>query len=189
MKILDRIGLVLFSIIILVISLSLCIIISGWLDLDIVIEMLEFLTTNEIPAKVTVGISILLILLALKCIFLNEDSKDKSSSKDGILLENESGKLLVSKDTIESLTNSVVKNFETAETVMTKVAFDEENKLSVYITLYVYPDAIIKDLTLKLQNDVRVAIKKSLDIDVKSVNIKIKNINIKKEKVIKEEEM
>lgn len=189
MKILDRIGLVLFSVIILVISLSLCIIISGWLDLNIVTEGLEALVTNETSAKIAIVVSILLILLALKCIFVSDNSKDKSSSKDGILLENESGKLLVSRDTIESLTNSVVRTFESAETVMTKVSFDEENKLSVYITLYVYPDAIIKDLTIKLQNDVKTAIKKSLDIDVKAVNVRIKNINVKKEKVVKEEEM
>ena len=48
-------------------------------------------------------------------------------SREGILLENDNGKLLVSRDTIESLTNAVVKSFETAENTMTKVEVDNEN--------------------------------------------------------------
>ncbi len=187
MKVLDKIGLVLFSIIILVISLSLCIIISGWLDLEIVIDGLEYMVINEITAKTTATISMLLVILALKCIFFNADAKENKNSKEGILLENENGKLLVSKDTIESLTNSVVRNFETAETVMTKVDLDEENNVRIYITLSVHPDAVIKDLTTKLQNDIKSAVKRSLDLDVKAVNVRIKNINMKKENTIKEE--
>jgi len=187
MKILDRIGLVLFSIIILVISLLLCIVISGWLDLEFVIDGLEYIVTNEVAGKVTVGILFIFIILALKCIFFNSDVKENSKTKEGILLENENGKLLVSKDTIENLTNSVVKNFETAETVMTKVDLDEENNVKIYITLSVHPDAIIKDLTTKLQSDVKSAIKRSLDLEVKAVNVRIKNINVKKENIVKEQ--
>jgi len=187
MKILDRIGLTVFSIIVLLISLSLCIIISGWLDLELVTHGLEYIVTNETTTKITVGISIILIVLALKCIFFNSDSKENLKNKEGILLENENGKLLVSKDTIESLTNAVVKNFETADIVMTKVDLDEENNVKIYITLSVQPEAVIKDLTAKLQNDVKAAVKKSLDLDVKAVNVRIKNINAKKENIIKEE--
>lgn len=189
MKVLDRIGLVIFSIIVLAVSLTLCIVISGWLDLVIITDGLKYISTTEVPAKITVGIAFVLIILALKCIFFNSEEKDKLKVKEGILLENENGKLLVSKDTIESLTNSVVKNFETAETVMTKVDLDEENNVKIYLTLSVHPDVVIKELTAKLQNDIKSAIKKSLDLEVKAVNVRIKNINAKKENVIKEEQV
>lgn len=181
MKILDKIGLVLFSTIILLISFALILTISGWLDLDLVIDSIEYITTESIASKITFGIAVLLILLAVKCIFLNSDTKSTSNLKDGILLENDNGKLLVSKDTIESLTNATVRNFETAQNVMTKVELDNENNVSIYITLFVYPDAVIKDLTISLQKDVKETIKKSLDLDVKDVNVRIKNITIKKE--------
>ena len=147
----------------------------------------EYIVTNEIAGRITVAILFIFIILALKCIFFNYDSKENSKAKEGILLENENGKLLVSKDTIESLTNSVVKNFETAETVMTKVDLDEENNVRIYITLSVHPDAIIKDLTNKLQNDVKTTVKRSLDLEVKAVNVRIKNINAKKENIVKEQ--
>lgn len=181
MKVLDKIGLVLFSTLILLGSLVAVIAIAGWLDLNLIIEAVEYGITDDVVSKVIFGISIVLILLAVKCIFLNSDTKSTSSTKDGILLENDNGKLLVSKDTIESLTNAVVKNYQTAQSVMTKVDLDNENNVSVYITLFVYPDAIIKDLTVSLQRDVKATVKKSLDLEVKNVNVRIKNITAKKE--------
>ncbi len=186
MKFLDKFNLVIFSIIILILSLIMCILSFGWLDLNVAMEGVEFLITDTIARGITLGVSIVLILLAMKSIFFNSFSKDKVSSKDGILLENDSGKLLVSRDTIESLTNAVVKSFDSAENVMTKVDVDEENHVKIYITLYVYPDAVIKELSNKLQSNVKDTIKKSLDLEVTEVNIRIKNISVKKEPNIKE---
>ena len=173
MKILDKIGLVVFSTIILLVGVVAILTIIGWMELELII--------GEIASKITLGVSIVLILLAIKCIFLNSDTKSTSNGKDGILLENDNGKLLVSRDTIESLSNAVVKNYETAQNVMTKVELDNESNVSIFITLFVYPDAIIKDLTISLQKDIKETIKKSLDLEVKDVNVRIKNIASKKE--------
>jgi len=186
MKIIDKFNLVLFSIIILALSLVICILTFGWLDFNLAIDGINYVVTNEVGSKVLVGVAVILILLALKSIFFNSFSKEKMQSKEGILLENDNGKLLVSRDTIESLTNAVVKSFETAENAMTKVEVDEESKVKIYITLFVHPDAVIKELSVKLQNDVKSTIKKSLDLDVTEVNIRIKNIAVKKEPTIKE---
>ena len=181
MKILDKIGLVLFSSLILLGGLAVLFTISGWLELGIVLDAIEFIITGEVAARVKFVITVLLILLAIKCIFLNSDSKSTSNLKDGVLLENDNGKLLVTKDTIESLANAVVKNYETAQNAVTKVELDNESNVSIFITLFVYPDAVIKDLTVSLQKDIKETIKKSLDLEVKDVNVRIKNITPKKE--------
>ena len=181
MKILDKIGLVLFSSLILLGGLAVLFTISGWLELGIVLDAIEFIITGEVAARVPFVITVLLILLAIKCIFLNSDSKSTSNLKDGVLLENDNGKLLVTKDTIESLANAVVKNYETAQNAVTKVELDNESNVSIFITLFVYPDAVIKDLTVSLQKDIKETIKKSLDLEVKDVNVRIKNITPKKE--------
>ena len=186
MKGLDKFNLVLFSIVILSLSLVICILAFGWLDFNLAIDGITYVVTNDIGSKVLVGTSIILILLAIKSIFFNSFSKEKMQSKEGILLENDNGKLLVSRDTIESLTNAVVKSFETAENAMTKVEVDEESKVKIYITLFVHPDAVIKELSTKLQTNVKDTIKKSLDLDVTEVNIRVKNIAVKKEANIKE---
>ncbi len=181
MKILDKIGLVLFSSLILLGGLAVLFAISGWLELGIVLDAIQFIITGEVAARVTFVITVILILLAIKCIFLNSDSKSTSNLKDGVLLENDNGKLLVTKDTIESLANAVVKNYETAQNAVTKVELDNESNVSIFITLFVYPDAVIKDLTVSLQKDIKETIKKSLDLEVKDVNVRIKNITPKKE--------
>lgn len=186
MKILDRIGLTLFSIIILLISLTICVTISGWLDIAIIEDVVEYVLTNTIPARVAIVVSVILGILAIKCIFFNSFTKDADKAKSGILLENENGKLLVSKDTIENLANSVINNFPSAENVITRVDADATNNLSVFVTLSVYSDAVIKDLTTKIQKDVKEAIKNSIDLDIKEVNVRIKNITPRKEETEKE---
>ena len=185
MKGLDRFNLILFSIIILVLSILGCFLQFGWINIDLATDGISFLLENNVAGKVTLGLAIVLILLAVKSIFFNSYASE-SQGKDGILLENDNGKLLVSRDTIESLANTVIKSFDSAETVMTKVEVDEESHIKIYITLSVHPDAVIKDLSAKLQSNVKEAIKKSLDLDVAEVNIRVKNISVKKEPQIKE---
>ena len=180
MKGLDKFNLVLFSIIILVISVLISFLQFGWIDVNLACNGISFLVDNSVAGNISLGLAIVLILLSIKSIFFNSYSSE-SQGNDGILLENDNGKLLVSRDTIESLTNAVVKNYETAQNVLTKVELDSDNNVSVFITLFVYPDAVIKDLTVSLQNDVKSTIKKSLDLDVKDVNVRIKNITAKKE--------
>jgi len=181
MKVLDKIGLVLFSIIVLLLSVVLCITIVGILDLELVNEAVEFITTDDITSKVVFGVSVVFALLALKCIFFSSSSSKEKKGKGGILLQNDNGKLLVSRETLESLTNSVVKNFEAAQSVMTRVDVDEQSNLKIFITLFVYPDAIIKDITAQIQKDIKETIKNSLDLEVSEINVRIKNIADKKE--------
>lgn len=181
MKFLDRLGLVIFSIIILALSLILCFVISGWLDIAVIEGGLESLLISTTAAKISIVISVLLSLLALKCIFFNSFVKENQKSKEGILLENDNGKLLVSRDTIENLANNIIRNFPSAENVTTRVEVDSENNLSIFVTLSVYEDAIIKDLTAKIQKDVKEAIKKSIDLEIKSVNVRVKSLSVKKE--------
>jgi len=181
MKIFDRIITVLFSIVILLLAVVLCITIVGLLDIGLVTEGIEFILTEEVATKVTFGISILFILLAIKGIFFNSSLAESSKAKAGILLQNDNGKLLISKDTIESLTNSVVKNFEAAQSVMTRVDVDDNSNLRIFITLFVYPDAVIKEITAQIQKDIKATIRNSLDLEVNEINIRIKNIASKEE--------
>ena len=123
-------------------------------------------------------------MLAIKCIFFDSSAKEKEESKNGILLENSNGKLLITKETIENLVNAVVKGFDSAEEVTTRIELDKENNLSVFVNLVVKENAVIKELTTNLQNKIKDTIKKSSDLDVKEVNIKVKNIEPVKENTI-----
>lgn len=185
MKILDKINLILFSTIILILAVCLCVVAFEWVSIDVVNGWLETAFTNQTGKYIILGVSILFILLAIKSIFFNSFSKAETG-KDGILLENDDGKLLVSKDTIENLSTAVVKSFQSAENTITKVTVDQENNVRIFVTLFVYPDVVIKDLSANLQTKIKETIKKSLDLDVKEVNIRVKNVAAKKEPTIKE---
>ena len=184
MKIVDRISLVIFSIVILALSLVTGFVMAGWLEIDLISEWTVKILTNNVAGPIVFGLAIIFSILSVKCIFFSANSKEKS--KEGILLENENGKLLVSKDTVENITTSVIKNFESVENSTTRVDVDNENKISIFITLSVYSEAIIKDLASKIQSDVKEAVKNSLDLEIKSVNVRIKNVTAKKENIVKE---
>mgnify|MGYP005800205489 CR=1 FL=1 len=184
MKPVEKISLVLFSSIILIISVILCLTIFGWITTADVGKIIEIAITNNVTSKIILAISIICILLAIRCIFFDSSSSEKEEYKNGILLENSNGKLLITKETIENLVNAVVKGFDSAEDVTTSIELDKENNLKVFVNLSVKENAVIKELSTNLQNKIKETVKQSSDLDVKEVNIKVKNIEPTKDEII-----
>ena len=186
MKSSSKIALVLFANLILIFCIVLCLMIFGWLDPVLVTGFLEYLTAMPTVSNITLVVSILLMLLAIKCIFFDNYDKNNMESKSGILLANQDGKLLISKETLENLIINVVKGFEAAQNAQTKVIFDKENNIIVYLTLFVEPNTVIKELSLNLQNRIKEEVKKASDLEVKEVNITVRDIAPVEEKKIQE---
>ena len=183
MKFLDRLALAIFSIIIFVLAVLLCLLMFNWFDVGLVMSALEYLKSNEIASNITIGVSVVLLLLSLKSMFFESYSKEDDQTREGILLENDNGKLLVSRDTLENLATSVVKTCDNVENVVSRVILDKENHLVIFVNLLVKSDAMIKDVSYGLQEKIKQTIKDSLGLDVKEVNIKIKNITNEKNEV------
>lgn len=183
MKTIEKITLVLFSTLMLIISVILCLTIFGWIDTADIGNVLNIAISNNVSSNVILVLSIIFILLAIRCIFFDSSSKEKEEYKNGILLENVNGKLLITKETIENLVNAVVKGFDSAEEVTTQIELDNENNLKVFVNMSVKENAVIKELSTNLQNKIKEAIKKASDLEVKEVNIKVKNIEPVKEDV------
>ena len=78
MKFLERFTLIVYSFIILLISVVLSLLIFNWIDFDVVMEMLKALVTGDLSSKITLGVSIVFILLSLRCIFFDPKIKRKS---------------------------------------------------------------------------------------------------------------
>ena len=172
MKVLDKIGLVLFSTLILISSVLLCLMIFGWLDINLVTDIVKQALSDQVTSNVLLGLSVVFILLAIKCIFFDSSSKEKNS----ILLENSDGKLLITRDTLENLVDGVVKGFSGAEDVTSKVEVDQESNVRVFVNLEVKENVVIKELSANLQTKIKQVIKKTSDLEVKEVNIKIKDV-------------
>ena len=176
MKILEKITLIIYSNIMLILSIILCLLVFGWLDMNVVGNIVKGIITQDTSSKIVLGASVVFILLSIKCIFFDATSKAQIKERQGVLLENESGKLMISKETIENLVNSVALNFESAEQVVTRVELDKENNVKVYANLIVNSDVVIKELSANLQSKIKEKIKVATDLEVKEVNITVKKV-------------
>ena len=176
MKTIEKITLVLFSTLMLIISVILCLSIFGWIDVEFIGIIINNAISNSVTANILLVLNIIFILLSIRCIFFDSSAKETEEYKNGILLENSNGKLLITKETIENLVNAVVKGFDSAEEVTTKIELDKENNVIVFVNLVVKENAVIKELSTNLQNKIKETVKKSSDLEVKEVNIKVKNI-------------
>lgn len=89
MKILDKITLVLFSIIILTLSIVIILLMFGWINFYALSTLYSEIIANSIASNVIIGVTIVCALLSLKAIFFGSTN---AVSGEGILLENEARK-------------------------------------------------------------------------------------------------
>ncbi len=176
MKILEKITLIIYSNIMLVLAIILSLLVFGWLDIGLVGDIVTKIVVGETSGKIVLGLSVIFILLSIKCIFFDSTSREQIKERQGVLLENENGKLMISKETIENLVNSVALNFQSAEDVTTRVVLDKENNVNVFVNLIVNEEAIIKDLSANLQAKIKEKVKTATDLEVKEVNITVKKV-------------
>ena len=186
MKILDKIGLIIFSNFILIISVILCLLIFGWLSPETVYDVTKIALNDPVTTNVVLAIAIICIILAIKCIFFTSEDKQINGIKDGIVLQNTDGNLVISKSTLEELVNSIVRGFDSAENVTSRIVLDEEKKIIVHVLLSVKENAVIKELSNNLQTKIKSAIKKTSDLEVKEVNISIKELRAEENKTIEQ---
>ena len=183
MKIFEKITLLIYSNIILISAVILILMLIGVLDTELVSLVINRITEGDTSKAIVIGINILFILFSIKCIFFDKNSKRQINESQGVILENESGKLLISRETIENLVNSVAINFESTEDVTTRIEVNKENQVRVFINLVVSSNVIIKELSANLQNKIKEKVKIATDLEVKEVNINIKRVAQKKDLV------
>lgn len=182
MKILDKIILVIYSMIVLLESVIAIFLIFGWTKVETLVLITKDVLNNYVAYNIVFALSIIFIMLSIKTILFSSSKEKKDESKkqdklgDGVVLENDEGKLLISRDTIEKLASDVVRNFKNVQDFRTKVVIDAKNNIAIIIELQILQDTVIHDLNTNLQMQVKENIKKVTDLDVKEVNIKVKNI-------------
>ena len=176
MKKISKLVLVLFSVIILIIGVVVNLLVIGWLEYGTAFGIIQKLLTTAPQNKIILGITELCMLFAIICIFADSGNKEETKSGRDVLMQNDNGKLIISRDTLENLVNAVVREFPWAKEAHTRIALDEQNNVAVLVDLTVTKDVIIKELTLNMQNRIKEAIKKTSDLEVNEVNVRIKNV-------------
>lgn len=173
MKFLERFALVVYSYIILVLAVILSLLIFNWIDFEVVTAMVQALITGTVSSKITLGICVAFILLSIKCMFFDERSKEVVKESQGILLKNENGQLLISKETIDNVVKNTVSGFENVKDCNSKIEVNEDNQIKIYLYLLVNENVVIKELAGNLQTKIKGEVKKVSDLDVQEVNVKI----------------
>lgn len=174
MKKLDKVILVLFSVIIFLQSILIIFLIFGWLDMNVVGHFFELTLTKSETSKIVLSFTVVCFLGAIKGIFF--ESSNKSKKTNGVLMQNDNGKLLISKTTIENIVITVIREFKNVEDISVLTDNDALGNLIINVNISVGKDVIIKELTVNIQNRIKEALKKTSDLDVKEVNVKIKNL-------------
>lgn len=174
MKAFKKLSLILFSICLFAISIFVFLITIQVIDSEELVSIAE--TLNEYAAVVVIGC----ILMCVWTAFVTFKRSSRTSADNGILLENEHGTLLITKDSITNLIESVVNKNNDIRANNVKIEFNEDNDLIVNVVVEVKDSTIIKDISAKLQESIKLVIKKSTDLDVREVNIKIKDVDAEK---------
>ena len=186
MKILEKFVLILYSFFMLIVSVLACLIIFKVITVDKVKYCIDFIR-NDVALLITVlSVSIICMLLSVRCLFFRKKKQIKKSTATGILLENESGRLLISKRAIENATKNIVEDsLNSSINTNVTVDIDPANNISVYISVVLDRAINVRDLTLDMQLKIKNEIKDSFGVEVKQVNIKVdsdeKKIENKKE--------
>ena len=153
---------------------------GGILATDLGSNIMEGIIEGEFWSKILFAVFVVLTVFSIKEIAFGE--KVSREGKEGLILENESGKLIISKESLESLVAGVGKEIEGVESVASRTFIDTEKNVVVEVNVVVGRDVALKDISTELQKRVKIALKQTADLDVKFVNIKIKNISNKKSK-------
>ena len=176
MKLVDKVIYFIFSVIILAIVVVMFTVILN--IVGVVNPVFNFISnipnmsfTQEQMIYIVI-IEILLFIMAIKGILFQSKLEE---NKDDIILENNSGKLIISRKTLENLVKDISNGVQGVENSFARVNVSKDTELIISIDIVV-KEGSIKDITKKLQEDVKIAIKKASDLNVSEVNVNIKNI-------------
>lgn len=181
MKFFDKLGLAIFSAIVLIISITLCLIGFGWIEPSVYSILISKAYASQTGTYVLIGSCIVLALLAIKCLFFTDmTSKDDEEEGSGILLQNEDGRLLITADTLRNMVEGVITDFDEITDSITRINITKENDVIIEISIDVLRGTVIKDVTSRLQTKVKKEIKAATDLEIKYVNVKVRNTGIEK---------
>ncbi len=184
MKFLDKLALKIFSLIVVFLLVIIAFVIIGIIPASDVVRNIMMITDSEDGVKIAAGVGGILLLLAFKGLFFTSKSSD--DGKNGIVLENNAGKLVLSKESLENIIANVVRDVQGADIVSSKTVVDKEKNLVVYLTTTMSKDVMIKEVSKELQDKIKEAMKRTADLDVGEINIRVKNISSKKVKGLPE---
>ena len=173
MKLLDKLISFLFSLVILVMAITVIMVSLEYVTPDRIYDILDEYIFAEDIKEITLITAFVVILAVLKVTIFNSNFKAKD--KTPILVESKHGKVEISQDTIDNTVRSVVATFSEIKDVQAKM-LKHKKGIKIYVLISVLVNTNIKQLTEKLQEEIERVIRETIGVNVLSTNIKVKNI-------------
>ena len=175
MRLVERFSIIVFSIIVFVLSIMAILLGTEVVSLSFLEDIVNFLNENIVA---TICISLIMCLWSIANIFFKSDSSKEISN--GVLLENENGSLLITKDSVSSLVEAVIKKNQDLKESNVKIEFDSNKDVIINLNAVVKDSAIIKDVSTMIKEEIKQTVKRATDLEVSCINIKIKSVETEK---------
>ena len=175
MRLVERFSIIVFSIIVFILSVLSILISVDIVSVDIFSDIFSKANENN---TVAICLCLLFAIWSIANIFFKSDSN--SDVANGVLLENENGSLLITKESISNMVDSVIKKNQDIKDASVKIEFDDNRDIAINIVAIVKDNVVVKDTFSRLQDSIKLTIKRTTDLDVSNVNIKLKNVEQEK---------
>lgn len=176
MKGFQKFLLVIFSIIIVAISVLSILIVAGILDVNPIFNIIkELLFYNKM---VTIILSAVCILFGLVGMFSSDDSENM---RTGLAIKSDKGTVYITRETFESIIISVARNYPELRNVRAEINVSETGVIA-NIYAMILPDTVVPTLTAKLQENIKASVLSQTTVEIKEANIKIKGVYVEQNK-------
>lgn len=176
MKGFQKFLLVIFSIIIVAISVLSILMVAGILDVNPIFNTIkEILFYNKM---VTIILSAVCILFGLVGMFSNDDSENM---RTGLAIKSDKGTVYITRETFESIIISVARNYPELRNVRAEINVSETGVIA-NIYAMILPDTVVPTLTAKLQENIKASVLSQTTVEIKEANIKIKGVYVEQNK-------
>lgn len=173
MKLLDRLINIIFSLAIIVISVTVLLVICNHVESNYINGLINDYVWNP-EYKYIVGVVSFIVLLAgLKTTIFLSDFKKKR--KIPIMVNSQNGSVQIAQETIESTAKAVACTHEEVKDVNVKM-LNKNKGIEVFMSLLVAQDTNIKEITSQIQEEVKEKIFDTTGVKVLNTDIKVKNI-------------
>ena len=174
MKIIDRLVLAIFSLLLAIYSLFIILIpfnINGIFSIE---NIMYLITSMEANYYYTV-VGVILLVVSISFLFSGIIKNKEYDEKSFLVMRNEYGEIIIYSHTIVGLVQNVVDKFSGINNIKTYVRLSE-GQVEVEMNGEVMPEINIPEVTKDLQALVKTHIENATGAQVKEIKVKINNV-------------
>lgn len=173
MRILDKFISFVFSIVIIVLAMTVVLVSFNVVNYAVIEGVLTNYVFNDLYKLTVVLVSVLFMLAGLKVTVFS--SSLSSGGRKNIYVNTPNGKIQIAQETIEGIAKNVISNYGEVKEVkaaMTKV----KKGINLYMGLLVYQNTNITNIVTRIQDEVKKQIEDTTGVRVYNVDVRVRNV-------------